>query len=1325
MFFLKSLLVTPNRFRPSTSSSLGIMEHPQNVLLGKVQEANLAVQHDKAHPNHMDIITRWRDLQTSVNLFYDSSKGFGNGDGDGNGIRQLLDKKGGVIRQKMMGKRVNHSCRTVISPDPFLAVNEIGIPPQAALKMTYPENVMPCNAKKLQEAINNGCGIHPGATHYKVNKNMYKLQDDRSKRRAIAKMLPASRGSISQPGKDPKCEFESKVVYRHLQDGDIVLVNRQPTLHKPSMMAHFVRVLPGEKTIRMHYANCSTYNADFDGDEMNVHFPQDEISRAEAMNIVDANKQYIGPRSGDAVRGLIQDHIVSAVLLTKLDTFISREEYSQLVYGSCVSSTRSPCQSGKRVSVMKDGDILELLPPAILKPKPLWTGKQVITTILNHLTKGHPPFTVEKKGKIPVKYLIPKERHGDKDNAKDSEQVLYIHDNELIKGMIDKDQFGNYGIVHTVYELYGAETAGRLLSIFSRLFTLFLQLHGFTCGIDDLLLFQESDKQRTETLMTSEKCSEEVHRKFTCAGDYDEDPLKLQMEVEKVVRRIGESATDTLDKMMLSALNGLQSEVNRRLFPYGLQKPFPRNCLTLMTATGAKGGEVNMTQITSLLGSQDLEGARVPRMISGKSLPCFPPWDTSSRAGGFVSDRFLTGLRPQEYYFHCMAGRNGLIDTAVKTSRSGYLQRCLVKSLESLFVAYDHTVRNVDGSIVQFRYGEDGVDVHKSNFLDKFQDKDMFKELADNRKAVLDRLGRYTGDHMSLQSNYITELPEALTDRATKFLSKDKGRCRHDIKEDELMNLLKAKYLASLVDPGEAVGVILAQSLGEPSTQMTLNTFHFAGRSDVNVTLGMPRIQEILMKASANIATPVMMCPLLEDVTWDDAERLAAKLRGVRLVDIVEGIEVCTVPFYNNNGYVSSLYKLQIKLFPPERYPPQSELTVDECQTALRTVFVDSMEFAIEKHLKLLYRVSGIQETRVKDTESSLSEGPEESEGRPIDGEESGASDGDNENEDDLGTDGEKRKRQENDEMEYDGEDDVEKEDGMNSDPEEETKYELDNDDDLVESGGESEVNDEGHVSDSSNKVGKLEGKLAAGKLKKEVNKTVENLEEQKQAQKGVKRTKLSRTVHVESTGLNFEVHYLLLHNEPHILLSQIAQKTLRSLFVKGSHNNKIDQCKVVWPEKKGDFRGLKTAGVNFDVFWGLQDYLDICKVASNDIHAILRTYGVEAARATIIKEVKAVFEPFGINVNRRHLSLVAEFMTSGGDYRAMSSMGMAQFCTSPFGKMTFEQATRFITEAAFYGEADNLNGPSATISLGKPAKTGTGCFGLLQNFCLEETAVM
>ncbi|OAY83900.1 DNA-directed RNA polymerase I subunit 1 [Ananas comosus] len=654
MFFLRALLVPPSKFRPPAGSSTrGVLEHPQNVLLSKVQESNIALRNLIAlDPNHPDVSKRWMDLQRSVNVLFDSSKGSVKSEKETSGIRQLLEKKQGILRQKMMGKRVNFACRSVISPDPYLAVNEIGIPPYFALRLTYPERVTPWNANKLRHAIINGADIHPGATHYKDKESMYKLQVGPNKRYAISKKLLTSRGAVGQQGKGPESEFEGKVVYRHLQDGDIVLVNRQPTLHKPSMMAHFVRVLKGEKTLRMHYANCSTYNADFDGDEMNVHLPQDEISRAEAINIVNANKQYIVPTSGNPIRGLIQDHIVSAVLLTKLDTFLTREEYHQLLYASCVptSSSSQGSRLGQKLSLSSSGNEIEPLLPAIWKPNPLWTGKQVITAILNYVTKGRPPFTLESKARIQKEYLTGKDH---------PELKLYIHDNELIQGIIDKAQFGKYGIVHTVYELYGADTAGVLLSVFSRLFTLFLQIHGFTCGVDDLLLSQDSDLQRSRILGKSEKCSEEVHMRFTGTKGGDRDPVKLQRKVEKVIRSHGDSATITLDRMMSNALNALTSEVNQLLFPNGLEKPFLENCLSLMTATGAKGGLVNMTQISSLLGQQELEGKRVPRMVSGKTLPCFPPWDTSSRSGGFIGDRFLTGLHPQEYYFHCMAGRDG------------------------------------------------------------------------------------------------------------------------------------------------------------------------------------------------------------------------------------------------------------------------------------------------------------------------------------------------------------------------------------------------------------------------------------------------------------------------------------------------------------------------------------------------------------------------------------------------------------------------------------------------------------------------------------------
>jgi DNA-directed RNA polymerase I subunit RPA1 len=173
-----------------------------------------------------------------------------------------------------------------------------------------------------------------------------------------------------------------KKVGRHLRTGDVVLVNRQPTLHKPSIMAHRVKVLPGGgRTIRFHYANCATYNADFDGDEINVHFPQNELARSEGYHIAFTDLQYCGPTDGKPLRGLIQDHVGSGVLLTKRDTFLTLEQYQQLVFATlnCVDPTIE----------------LETPVPAILKaPRsatydggPLFTGKQVIGGILNSMTK--------------------------------------------------------------------------------------------------------------------------------------------------------------------------------------------------------------------------------------------------------------------------------------------------------------------------------------------------------------------------------------------------------------------------------------------------------------------------------------------------------------------------------------------------------------------------------------------------------------------------------------------------------------------------------------------------------------------------------------------------------------------------------------------------------------------------------------------------------------------------------------------------------------------------------------------------------------------------
>lgn len=1319
MFFIEALLVPPSRFRPPNKVNGVLLEHPQNILYGKVLQSNIALAEAiKAENNGGQSVNvvqstnRWINLQDSVNVLLDSSTANTMRGKENTGVRQLLEKKEGLFRQNMMGKRVNYACRSVISPDPYIAVNEIGIPPYFAVRLTYPEKVTHWNVEKLRQAVRNGPNVYPGATHFEDEQGIVHLSSVlQYQRNSIAKKLLSTPGAASSGGSGQNIDsakIEGKTVYRHLQDGDILLVNRQPTLHKPSMMAHVARVLKGEKTLRMHYANCSTYNADFDGDEMNVHFPQDEISRAEAYNIVNANEQYIVPTSGDPIRGLIQDHIVSAALLTKRDTFLTKEEYQNLVYTACVSNAAPIFQRGKscpKVGVVKDEHAFLSLPPTILKPEPLWTGKQVITTVLHYITKGRPPFTVKKSGRVP----------GDYWGKSSGELEVLIQNNELICGVIDKAQFGKYGMVHIVQELYGADAAGHLLSVFSRLFTGYLQMHGFTCGVVDLLLVPQAEDDRKKKLEKSEKLGDKIHLQFLGGDRADIDVMCMEEEIEKVLRTKGEVASSRLDRLMSSALNRITSEVNNSLFPKGLLKPFPGNCLSLMTMTGAKGGLVNFTQISSLLGQQELEGKRVPRMVSGKTLPCFPPWDSRSRAGGFISDRFLTGLRPQEYYFHCMAGRDGLVDTAIKTSRSGYLQRCLIKNLECLKVYYDYTVRDSDGSVIQFNYGEDGLDVMKISCLTEFE------VLATNQKLVRQRLGTNKLDELgsqhskkekfkeksSVAGSYAKDLPEALEKKVQEFiggLSKEKRQSLKLKNQNKFLNMMGLKYVSSLAQPGEAVGVIAGQSIGEPSTQMTLNTFHFAGRGEMNVTLGIPRLREILMTASQKILTPVMTCPLRNGKTREDAERLAAKLRRIRFADLIESLDVGIVPFSVSNGHVQTVYKVRIKLYPPAFYPQYLSLSLIDCENTFRNQYVEVLRKEIDNALKKA-RKSGEEAVQIVSEPLSM-DGPglmseDESQVNLNAGEQTEDEDEQDEEVEDEGADAQKRKAQGTDVMDYDDEND-EGEMSMVED--------LCNEENSIE-----EDDDENH-SDVHNESGKdedIEKEKSSKKASRSAEKkSSESVKERKTVEKESKKKDKTEATGVLVKGRTFEVHFPVERNS-HLLLAPIAEKVAKNVFVHSVSN--IDRCSVIDYNGDSNTPALQTDGINFKVLWMLSDELDIDRLTTNDINAMLEVYGVESARATIVAEVKSVFDSYGISVNSRHLSLIADFMTFNGGFRALNRIGIAS-STSPFLKMTFETATKFLVDSCLQGETDYMESPSSRIVLGQVAKVGTGCFDILQN---------
>lgn len=726
IFFIKFVLVPPNKFRPDTRTRDDeIAEAPQNTyykqILGRCEILNQIrkeisgspTEAGGRHRDFTDLQTAWVQLQDDVNSLIDSSKNqtrnFGGRENE-DGIKQILEKKDGLFRKNMMGKRVNFAARSVISPDPNIETNEIGVPLVFAKKLTYPEPVTNHNFYELKEAVLNGTEKWPGAAAIEnENGQVINLRTKNfEERQALANQLLAP-SSISVTG------ARSKKVHRHLNNGDVVLMNRQPTLHKPSIMAHRARILPGEKTIRMHYANCHTYNADFDGDEMNMHFPQNEIARAEALQIADTDHQFLVATSGKPLRGLIQDHISMGVWLTNRDTFFDREEYHQLLYG-CLRPEDNHTAT----------DRIQTVAPAMMKPVCIWTGKQVISSILRNITpETHPGLTLLGKSQTA----------GSQWADKSEEDLVVIRSGDLLCGILDKAHLGpsGGGFLHAVYEAYGHTVAGRLLSVLGRLLTKLLHMRAFSCGMDDLLLTREGDRERRKKLEQAESIGLEVAAKYVTV-DVDQNNAKKDLfsRVRDVIR--DEEKHMGLDNVYNSRTSTLSSEITSACLPIGLRKTFPWNQMQMMTVSGAKGTSVNANFISCNLGQQVLEGRRVPVMVSGKTLPSFKAFETNVRAGGYITDRFLTGIRPQEYYFHAMAGREGLIDTAVKTSRSGYLQRCLIKGMEGLRVEYDSSVRDSDGSMVQFLYGEDGLDVTKQKHLTDF------KFLVDNYLSLVAQL---------------------------------------------------------------------------------------------------------------------------------------------------------------------------------------------------------------------------------------------------------------------------------------------------------------------------------------------------------------------------------------------------------------------------------------------------------------------------------------------------------------------------------------------------------------------------------------------------------
>ena len=553
-------------------------------------------------------------------------------------LSQRLKGKEGRFRGSLSGKRVNFSARTVISPDPTLSLNEVGVPERVAREMTQTMNVSERNVDQARQYVQNGPEGHPGANYVK---------------RPDGRRLKVTEKNCEELAEKVGPGWE---VNRHLIDGDIVIFNRQPSLHRMSIMAHEVVVMP-YKTFRLNTTVCAPYNADFDGDEMNMHALQNEEARAEARVLMRVQEQILSPRFGENIIGAIQDHVTGTYLLTNTNPEFTETQALDLLRATSVDTLPDP-----------DGQDET--------DEPYWTGRTIFSELL--------------PDDLSLEFTS---------SAGDS---VHINDGELVEGTIDEDGVGAFGgeIVDTITKVYSKTRARVFINEVSSVAVRSIMHFGFSIGIDDESIPPEAGDSVDEAI---EEAYENV------------DKLIERYRAEELESLPGRTIDETLEMKIMQTLGKARDsagEIAETHFE-------GTNPAVVMAESGARGSMLNLTQMAGCVGQQAVRGERINRGYENRTLSHFKQDDLSADAHGFVENSYRGGLTPKEFFFHAMGGREGLVDTAVRTSKSGYLQRRLINALSELEAQYDGTIRDTSDTIVQFEYGEDGTSPVKVSSSDE------------------------------------------------------------------------------------------------------------------------------------------------------------------------------------------------------------------------------------------------------------------------------------------------------------------------------------------------------------------------------------------------------------------------------------------------------------------------------------------------------------------------------------------------------------------------------------------------------------------------------
>ncbi len=543
-------------------------------------------------------------------------------------LSQRLKGKEGRFRGSLSGKRVNFSARTVISPDPTLSLNEVGIPDRVATEMTITINVTDRNIEEARQYVSNGPERHPGSNYVK---------------RPDGRRLKVTQKNCEELATKVEAGWE---VNRHLVDGDIVIFNRQPSLHRMSIMAHEVVVMP-YKTFRLNTVVCPPYNADFDGDEMNLHALQTEEARAEARVLMRVQEQILSPRFGENIIGAIQDHISGTYLLTHENPEFSETQALDLLRAT-------------RVDELPDADGTDEA------GEPYWTGRTIFSL------------------------LLPEDLHLEFTSS--AGDTVLIENGELVSGTVDENAVGAFGgeIVDTLVKNYSERRARIFVNEIASLAMRAIMHFGFSIGIDDESIPPAADEQVDEAIANAYERIDGLIETYR-NGDLESLP--------------GRTVDETLEMKIMQTLGKARDSAGEIAEDHFTED----NPAVVMARSGARGSMLNLTQMAGCVGQQAVRGERINRGYEDRTLAHYQADDLSAEAHGFVENSYRGGLTPREFFFHAMGGREGLVDTAVRTSKSGYLQRRLINALSELEAQYDGTVRDTSGTVVQFEYGEDGT----------------------------------------------------------------------------------------------------------------------------------------------------------------------------------------------------------------------------------------------------------------------------------------------------------------------------------------------------------------------------------------------------------------------------------------------------------------------------------------------------------------------------------------------------------------------------------------------------------------------------------------